>query len=123
MRLSLTISVALAVGFVTAGHFCNGSALAQNMSNYVRNGRFDQGMAHWEGPDTAIVSDPDQKKNPVIRVHLVNQTFALSQKLSLPVNVKYLSGSLRVRAAEASVRAPVQIRLRIYDRKGDSVVI
>jgi len=92
-------------------------------SDYVKNGTFDRGMAYWEGPDTAIVPDPDQKKNPVIRVHLVNLTFALSQKLSLPVNVKYLSGSLRLRATEASTSQPVQIRLRLYDQNGDSMII
>lgn len=106
-----------------AGLFYSGSTLAQNASNYVKNGTFDQGLANWDAPDAAIVPDPKQKKNSVIRVHLVNGTFALSQKLSLPVSVKSLSGSLRVRAAEASGNVPVQMRLRLYDRQGDSVVI
>jgi hypothetical protein len=123
MRFSLTTSVALTLSLVLAGQFSNGSTLTQNTNNYVKNGMFDQGMAYWNARDAAVVPDPKQKRNPVIRVHLVDGTFALSQKLSLPVGVKSLSGSLRVRAAEASMKAPVQMRLRLYDRKGDSVVI
>ena len=117
-----TTSVALALS-IAAGQFCRGSTLTQNTSNYVKNGTFDQGMAYWETHGATIVPDPKQKKNPVIRLHLVNGVFALSQKLSIPASVKSLSGSLRVRATEASVNAPVQGRLRLYDRKGDSVVI
>lgn len=91
--------------------------------NLLANGQFTQGTAHWEAENERLIGDPGNRYNQVIKIPIEDGVFALSQKLSLPTSVKSFRGSFRIRATCASPNEPVQVRVRIYNAQGDSIII
>jgi hypothetical protein len=127
VRAGLMLLVASAAGCATTGTPAErqggqgraaSSALAGNL---VQNGDFSAGLAHWElSGRGAVVDDPQQPGNPVLRVELDEDLFGLSQPIAVPAGTERLAIRFRVLATGVDESAAIGLRLRIEDASGDS---
>jgi hypothetical protein len=90
--------------------------------NLIQNGDFSAGLVHWElSGHGAVVDDPQQPGNPVLRVELAEDVFfGLSQPIALAPGTEPLTLRFRVLATAADESSPIGLRLRIEDASGDS---
>jgi hypothetical protein len=89
----------------------------------LANGDFSAGLAHWSlSGKGAVVDDPEQPGNPVLRIQRIEDLFGLSHALTVPDGTERLTVQLRVMATAATEAAPISLRLRFYDQDGNSAV-
>lgn len=91
--------------------------------NLLENGDFSAGSEYWETDGGEIIPDLDDPTRKILRLPLPDSVGAVSQKLSLPSGPLSLDFKCRLRAASASERNPVLVRVRLYDEKGNSLII
>jgi hypothetical protein len=95
--------------------------------NLLRNGDFVHGTDDWtiapNAPGVAVNRDPIRHDRWVLLIPTRDGLFSLSQQLAIPPNVPTLSGHFQVSAPRASKDAPVQIRVRFYNAKGNSLIV
>jgi hypothetical protein len=97
------------------------AAPSRRTPNLLANGDFSAGLTHWElSGQGAVVDDPGQPGNPVLRIQRVDDLFGLSHALAVPDGTERLTIHVRVRATAASDAAPIGLRLRIYDQDDNS---
>src|SRR5438105_2014640 len=99
-------------------------SIARATDTYVLNGDFSQGREHWD-EDGIIVTDPDDKQNPVLKIKLERYAHGISQHLSVPASTDALVGGLRARLINPRTklaRVLVQAWLRLKGKE-DSLLI
>lgn len=97
------------------------AAPARRSPNLLANGDFSAGLAHWElSGKGAVVDDPEQPGNPVLRIQRVEDLFGLSHALTVPDGTQRLTLHVRVMATAATEDEPIGLRLRIYDEDRNS---
>jgi hypothetical protein len=96
-------------------------APARRLPNLLANGDFSAGLAQWElSGKGAVVDDPAQPGNPVLRIQQVEDLFGLSHALTVPDGTERLTLHFRVMATAATEAEPIGLRLRIYDQDDNS---
>lgn len=97
------------------------AAPARRSASLVANGDFSAGLAHWKlSGKGAVIDDPADPGNPVLRLEHIEDLFGLSHPLSVPDGTERLDVHLRVMATAATETEPVGLRLRLYDEDGNS---
>lgn len=91
--------------------------------NLVKNGDFFAGTDYWQTDGADVIRDSNDPTRRVLRVPMRDGVGAISQKLSLLNNTVRLDFSCRLRAASATKGHPVLSRVRLYDEKGNSLII
>jgi hypothetical protein len=91
--------------------------------NLVKNGDFSAATDYWQTDGADVIRDSDDPTRRVLRLPMRNGVGAISQKLSLPNNTMRLDFSCRLRAVSATKDHPVLSRVRLYDAKGNSLII
>jgi hypothetical protein len=100
-----------------------GNGYAEEATNLIRNGTFTNGLDCWVTDHVTF----DQKTR-MVSADLTKNTdswFALSQNLTIPPNLKSLEieGSIELIAQKIPVQQPILIRIRLYDARGNSLII
>jgi hypothetical protein len=97
------------------------AAPARRSPSLLANGDFSAGLAHWElSGKGAVVDDPEQPGNPVLRIQRIEALFGLSHAFTVPDGTERLTVHLRVMATAATEAEPIGLRLRFYDQDGNS---
>ena len=100
-----------------------GSVFGEEATNLIRNGTFTNGLDCWVTDHVTF----DQRTR-MVSADLTKNTdgwFALSQNLTIPPNLKSLEieGSIELIAQKIPVQQPILIRIRLYDARGNSLII
>lgn len=121
-RAVLMLLVAAVVGCARTGAPAGRPGDQPQTGNLIQNGDFSAGLAHWElNGQGAVVDDPQQPGNPVLRVELAEDVFfGLSQPIALAPGIEPVAIRFRVLATAADENTPIGLRLRIEDASGDS---
>jgi hypothetical protein len=121
-RAGLMLLVAATAGCAKTGAPAGRPGDKPQAGNLIQNGDFSAGLAHWElSGQGAVVDDPQQPGNPVLRVELAEDVFfGISQPIALAPGVEPLALRFRVLATAADESSPIGLRLRIEDASGDS---
>lgn len=97
------------------------AAPVRRSPSLLANGDFSAGLAHWKlSGKGAVVNDPEQPGNPVLRIQRIEDLFGLSHALTVPDGTERLTVQLRVMATAATEPDPIGLRLRFYDQDGNS---
>jgi len=99
-------------------------SLVAASDNYVLNGDFTQGREHWDG-DGVVVSDPDDKKDRVLKIGHDDYAKGISQSLTLPRSTTALVGGFRARLINPSTkyaRVLVQAWLRFKGKEENLLI-
>lgn len=107
---------ALILALLGAGPICAGG-------NLIVNGDFSKGMAGWQLSNPGgVVAAPGEKGNRALRVDRIEEIFGLSQQTKIAARAGALTVRFRALATKATAENPVQLRFRLYDARGNSVV-
>ena len=94
---------------------------AEGAEPLLKNGNFDaKDLAPWECEEGQLDRDGD---NPVLAVTLDGGVFGLSQDFQWPAEIRKSTLTFRVKADQASKKSPVQLRVRLFDKEGNSAII
>ncbi len=99
---------------------CAASIFPAAADSILENGGFDKELAPWECDEGKLAPDPKKEDNRVLRIELEDGVFALTQDIQWPAEKKKLTLIFRIRASQATEASPVQLRVRIYDKDGNS---
>ncbi|MDQ6623670.1 MAG: hypothetical protein M3Y86_09330 [Verrucomicrobiota bacterium] len=66
---------------------------------------------------------PDGSAENVLQLTIDDGVFWLSQQLNLPSQVRRVSITFSAQATDASETQPVQVRVRFYNKSGDSDIV
>lgn len=99
-----------------------GAAIAADAAGpLLDNGGFDaKELAPWECAEGKLARDGD---NPVLEVEPDGGVFGLSQDVKWTASKKKSTLTFRVKAAQASKDSPIQLRVRLFDKEGNSEII
>ena len=89
--------------------------------SFLKNSGFDGKLAPWQTDDGKLAADPENPKNSVLRLE-VDTTFGLTQAFTWPKGKKELALSFRARAQGATKNSPFALRVRLYDKAGNSAL-
>ncbi len=99
---------------------CAASLLPAAADSILKNSGFDKELAPWECEEGKLSPDPEKEDNQVLRIELEGGVFSLAQDIQWLAEKKKLTLAFRIRASKATAASLVQLRVRIYDKEGNS---